>query len=85
MAPMVVDGGMEGFEQSFHHPQFGQSAYNANTTNTQEFSGKRISRSNNAINLTNAINDIIKLMNDERKKISRQIIERLVQLVRKDA
>jgi hypothetical protein len=78
MALMVVDGGMKGFEQSFHHPQFGQSAYNADATNMQQFSEKRISRINNAMNLTNAMNDIIKLMNDDKKKVSRRIIERLV-------
>jgi hypothetical protein len=82
---MVVDGGMEELEQSFHHPQSGQSAYNANATNTQQPREKRISRSNNAMDLTNAMNDIIRLMNDDKKKINRRIIERLVQLIRKNA
>jgi hypothetical protein len=85
MALMIVDGGMKGFEQSFYHPQSGQSAYNANATNTQWFSEKRISRNNGAMNLINAMNDIIRLMNDNKKEISRRAIERLIQLVRKNA
>jgi hypothetical protein len=85
MAPMIVNGGMEGLEQSFYYSQSGQSAYNANATNTQRFSEKRMLRNNGAINLTNVINDIVKLMNDKKKKVSRQAIERLVQLVRKNA
>jgi hypothetical protein len=78
MAPMVVDGGVGGLEQSFHHPQFGQSAYNADATNTQRSSRERISRSNGAMDLTNAMDDIVKLVNDNKKEISRRAIERLV-------
>jgi hypothetical protein len=78
MALMVVDGGVEGLEQSFHHPQFGQNAYNANATNAQQPSGKRISRSNGAINLINAMNDIVRLMNDDKKNISRRAIKQLI-------
>jgi hypothetical protein len=37
------------------------------------------------MNLTNVINDIIRLVNDNKKKISRRAIERLIQLVREDA
>jgi hypothetical protein len=85
MALMVVDGEMEELEQSFHHPQSGQSAYNANATNTQQFSEKKMSRNNGAMNLTNAMNDIIKLMNDNKKKVSRRAIERLIQLVWENA
>jgi hypothetical protein len=51
----------------------------------QQVSEKRMLGSNNAINLINAINDIIRLMNDNKKKVSRRAIERLVQLVRKNA
>jgi hypothetical protein len=39
-----------------------------------------MSQSNNAINLINAMDDIIRLMNDN-KKISRRAIERLIQLI----
>jgi hypothetical protein len=85
MAPMVVDGGVGGFEQNFHYPQFGQSAYNADATNTQQFSRKRISRSNGAMDLTNAMNDIVRLVDDDKKEVSRRAIERLVQLARKNA
>jgi hypothetical protein len=84
MAPRVVDGGVEGLEQSFYHLQFGQSAYNAIATNTQRSSEKEMSRNNNATDLTNAMDDIIRLMDDDKKEISRQAIERLVQLVRKN-
>jgi hypothetical protein len=78
MAPMVVDGGMGGLEQSFYHLQSGQSAYNANAINTQQSNEEGISQNNNAINLTNAINDIVKLVNDDKKRVSRRAIERLV-------
>jgi hypothetical protein len=54
----------------------------AHTTPTQRtrsnLAKKRMLRSNNAMDLINAINDIIKLMNDDKKKISRRAIERLV-------
>jgi hypothetical protein len=82
---MVVDGGVGELEQSFHHPQSGQSAYNTDATNTQQSSGKRISRNNDVMDLIHAMDDIVKLVNDNKKKISRRVIERLVQFVRKDA
>jgi hypothetical protein len=85
MAPMVVDGGVGGLEQSFYHPQSGQSAYNADATNTQQPSEERISRNNGAMDLINAMDDIIKLVNDDKKEVSRRAIERLIQLVRKNA
>jgi hypothetical protein len=75
---MVVDGGVGGFEQNFHYPQFGQSAYNANATNKQQSSGEKMSRSNGAMDLIDAMDDIVKLMDDNKKKISRRTIERLV-------
>jgi hypothetical protein len=44
-----------------------------------------MSRSNNAVDLINKINDIVKLVDDDKKKVSRRAIERLVQLVRENA
>jgi hypothetical protein len=53
--------------------------------NTQQPSGEGISQNNGAMNLTNAVNDIVKLVDDDKKEVSRRAIERLVQLVRKNA
>jgi hypothetical protein len=37
------------------------------------------------MDLINAINDIIRLVNDDKKKVSCRAIEQLVQLIRKNA
>jgi hypothetical protein len=37
------------------------------------------------MDLTNAVNDIVKLVNDDKKKVSCRAIERLIQLVRENA
>jgi hypothetical protein len=42
-------------------------------------------RNNGAMDLINAINDIVRLVDDSKKEVSRRAIEQLVQLVRKNA
>jgi hypothetical protein len=84
-APMVVDGGMGGLNQSLQHPQSGRSAYNADTTTPPQPSGDRAPQKNNATNLEKAVNDIVRLVDNDKKDASRPAIERLVLLVREEA
>jgi hypothetical protein len=41
MAPMVINKGVGGLEQSFYHPKAGQSALNDNTAREQRNHGKK--------------------------------------------
>jgi hypothetical protein len=45
MAPMFIDAGVGKLEQSFHHPEAGQNARNADTENEQRASSNGVSRS----------------------------------------
>ena len=41
-APMVVDGGAGGLDQSRHHPEAGASAHNANATTLEHISSEPV-------------------------------------------
>jgi hypothetical protein len=85
MAPMVVDEGTEELEQNFHHPEAGQSAYNAGITNTQRTSGEGAQESYRNENVANAVNKIIACMGDDKKEEGRRAIKGLVLAIREQA
>jgi hypothetical protein len=82
MAPMVIDEGVEGFEQSFHHPEAGQSALNDNAAKEQRDHGKGASQRDGEENLLRAVNEIVGLFDKDKKKAGRRIIERYAQVLR---
>jgi hypothetical protein len=85
MAPMVVNEGTEELEQNFHHPETGQSAHNAGTTNTQRASGESAQKSHKNENIANAVNKIIACIKDNKKKESRRAIKGLMLAIREQA
>jgi hypothetical protein len=82
MAPMVIDGGVGGFEQSFHHPEAGQSAHNSSAQKEQKDRSKEASQKNGKENLLKAVNDIVGLLDEDKKKVGRRIIERYAKVLR---
>jgi hypothetical protein len=70
MAPMVINGGVGGFEQSFHHPKAGQSAHNSSAQEEQRNRSEGASQKNGKEDLLKAVNNIVGLL-DEDKKIGR--------------
>jgi hypothetical protein len=75
---MVIDGGVGGLEQSFHHPEMGQSALNDNAAKKQQDHGKGASQKNGEKDLLKAVNEIVGLFNKDKKKAGRRAIERYV-------
>jgi hypothetical protein len=59
MAPMVINEGMRGLEQSFHHPKAGQSAHNSSAQEEQRDRSEEASQKNEKEDLLKAINDIV--------------------------
>jgi hypothetical protein len=82
MAPMVINEGMEGLEQSFHHPEAGQNALNDNAAKKQRNHGKEASQKNGKGNLLRAINKIVGLLDKNKKKANRKAIEKYAQILR---
>jgi hypothetical protein len=82
MAPMVIDAGVGGLEQSFHHPEAGQSARNADTENEQRASSNGASRSHGEKDISAIVDKIVGLLDDDKKKEGRRAIEKLVQVLR---
>jgi hypothetical protein len=76
MAPMVIDGGVGGFEQSFHHPEAGQNALNDNAAKEQRDYGKGASQRDREEDLLRAVNEIVGLFDKDKKKAGRKAIER---------
>jgi hypothetical protein len=76
MAPMVINGRVRGFEQSFHHLEAGQSALNDNAAKEQRDHGKGASQRDGEENLLKAINEIVGLFDKDKKKAGRRAIER---------
>jgi hypothetical protein len=68
MAPMVIDGGMKGLEQSFYHPEAGQSAYNSSAQEEQRDRSEEASQKNGEEDLLKAVNDIVGLLDEDKKK-----------------
>jgi hypothetical protein len=82
MAPMVIDGGIGGFEQSFHHPEAGQSAHNSSAKEEQRDRSKGASQKNGEEDLLKAVNDIVGLLDEDKKKAGRRAIERYAKVLR---
>jgi hypothetical protein len=82
MALMVIDEGVEGFEQSFHHPKAGQSAHNSSAQEEQRDRSKGASQKNRAEDLLRAVNDIVGLLDEDKKKARRKAIERYAKVLR---
>jgi hypothetical protein len=64
MALMVINGGMGELEQSFHHPEAGQSAHNSSAQEEQRDRNEGASQKNGEENLLKAVNDIVGLLNE---------------------
>jgi hypothetical protein len=82
MAPMVINGGVGGFEQSFHHPEAGQSAHNSSAQEEQRNRSKGASQKNEEENLLKAVNNIVGLLDENKKKAGRRIIEKYAKVLR---
>jgi hypothetical protein len=79
---MIINGGMGELEQSFHHPKAGQSALNDNAAKEQRNHGKEASQKNGKKDLLKAVNEIVGLLNKDKKKAGRKTIERYAQILR---
>jgi hypothetical protein len=82
MAPMVIDGGVGGLEQSFHHPEAGQSAHNSSAQEEQRNRSEGALRRNGEEDLLKAVNDIVGLLNEDKKEAGRRAIERYAKVLR---
>jgi hypothetical protein len=79
---MVIDAGVGGLEQNFHHSEAGQSARNANTENEQRASSIGASRNYGEEDISAAVDKIVGLLDDDRKKEGRRAIEKLIQVLK---
>jgi hypothetical protein len=68
MAPMVINGGVGELEQSFHHPKAGQSAHNSSAQEEQRNRSEGASQRNGEEDLLKAVNDIVELLDENKKK-----------------
>jgi hypothetical protein len=82
MAPMVIDGGVGELEQSFHHPEAGQSAFNDNAARKQRDYGKGASPRDGEEDLLRAVNEIVGLFDEDKKEAGCRAIERYAQVLR---
>jgi hypothetical protein len=79
---MIIDEGVGGLEQSFHYPKAGQSALNDNAAREQRDHGKGASQQNGEEDLLRAVNEIVGLLDKNKKKAGRRAIERYAQILR---
>jgi hypothetical protein len=82
MAPMVINEGMGGLEQSFYYPKAGQSAFNDNAAREQRNHGKGASQRDGKEDLLKAVNEIVGLFDENKKEAGRRAIERYAQVLR---
>jgi hypothetical protein len=82
MAFMVIDEGVGGFEQSFHHPKAGQNVLNDNAAKEQRNHGKEASPRNGEEDLLRVVNEIVGLLDEDKKEAGRRAIERYAQVLR---
>jgi hypothetical protein len=82
MAPMVINRGMRGLEQSFYHLKAGQSAHNSSAQEEQRDRSKEASQKNGKEYLLKAVNDIIGLLDENKKKAGRKAIEKYAKVLR---
>jgi hypothetical protein len=79
---MVIDGGVGGFEQSFHHPEAGQSAHNSSAQEEQRDRSEGASQKNGEKNLLKAVNNIVGLLDEDKKEAGRRAIEKYAKVLR---
>jgi hypothetical protein len=79
---MVIDGGVGGLEQSFYHPEAGLSARNANKKNEQRASSDGAPRAYGEGDISAAVDKIVGLLDNNRKKEGRRAIKKLVQVLK---
>jgi hypothetical protein len=78
--PMVIDGGVGGLEQSFHHPLAGLGAQNTDTpANTQQTSGHSAAMELGTTQIQDIADLIVGLVDNERKEDCRKAVARLIQ------
>jgi hypothetical protein len=82
MALMVIDEGIRELEQSFHHPEAGQSAHNSSAQKEQRNRSEGASQRNKEEDLLKAVNDIVGLLNEDKKEAGRRAIERYAKVLR---
>jgi hypothetical protein len=82
MAPVVIDGGVGGLEQSFHHPKAGRSALNDNAAREQRDHGKGALQKDGEEDLLRAVNEIVGLFDEDKKEAGCKAIERYAQILR---
>jgi hypothetical protein len=82
MAPMVINEEVGELEQSFHHPEAGQNALNDNAAREQRDHGKGASPRDGKEDLLRAVNEIVGLLDEDKKEVGRRAIERYAQVLR---
>jgi hypothetical protein len=82
MAPMVINEGVGVLEQSFHHPEAGQSAHNSSAQKEQRNRNKEALQKNGKENLLKTVNNIVRLLNKDKKKAGRKTIEKYAKILR---
>jgi hypothetical protein len=82
MAPMVINGGVGGFEQNFHHPKAGQSAHNSSAQEEQRNRSEGASQRDGEEDLLKAVNDIVGLLDEDKKEAGRRAIEKYAKVLR---
>jgi hypothetical protein len=82
MAPMIINGGVGELEQSFHHLEAGQSAHNSSAQKEQQDRSEGASQKNGEEDLLEAINNIVGLLNEDKKEAGRKAIEKYAKILR---
>jgi hypothetical protein len=82
MAPMIINGGVGGLEQSFYHPEAGQSAHNNSAQEEQRDRSEGASQRNGEEDLLKAVNNIVGLLDEDKKEAGRRTIERYAKILR---
>jgi hypothetical protein len=65
---MIINERVEKLEQNFHHPEAGLSVPNANNENEQQTNSDEASRNYSEGNISAAVDKIVSLLNNNRKK-----------------
>jgi hypothetical protein len=75
---MVINEGVGELEQSFHHLEASLNARNADKKNEQRASSNQASRNYGEKDISAADNEIVGLLNDNRRKKKRKTTKKLV-------
>jgi hypothetical protein len=81
MAPIVIDEGVGELEQSFHHPEAGQSAHNSSAQEEQRDRSEGASQKNGEEDLLKAVNNIVGLLDEDKKEAGRRAIEKYAKIL----